>query len=150
MLAALLLIVLAPEEPAALAVRRVAEGIIAADNNRDIEGVLSFYATDAVLLPPNEPPLSGHAAIRPRYEALFAGFTPAIEGRIDELIVDGVSAVVRGHNCGRLTSRGSAPSRALDDVYLMLLRREADGSWRISHLMWHRASPAGAEARCRQ
>jgi hypothetical protein len=72
--------------------------------------------------------------------------------------VDGATAVVRGHNGGRLVSRGSAPARELDDVYLMLLRRDPDGAWRISHLMWHRASsppredglpPLGARVRVR-
>lgn len=124
------------------AVRRVAEGIIAADNARDIERVLSLYAPDAVLMPPGEAPVQGRAAIRPRYEGLFAAYTPAIEGRIDELAVDGTTAFVRGHNGGRLVPLGDALPRELDDVYLMLLRREKDGAWRISHLIWHRASPA--------
>ncbi|MEW5917400.1 MAG: hypothetical protein AB1762_13400, partial [Gemmatimonadota bacterium] len=51
--------------------REVAEGIIAADNERAIDKVLSYYADDALLMPPNEPSVSGVAAIRPRYEALF-------------------------------------------------------------------------------
>jgi len=123
-------------------VRRAAQGIIAADNTSDIEGVLGFYAADAILMPPGEAPVQGQAAIRQRYEALFAAYAPAIEGRIDELAVDGATAFVRGHNGGRLIPRAEALPRELDDVYLMLLRRAPDGAWRISHLIWHRASPA--------
>ena len=119
------------------AVRAVADGIIAADNERDIERVMGFYAADAWLLPPNAEPVRGHAAIRPRYESLFAGFNPAIEGRIDEACVSGSTAYVRGHNAGQMRSRSTAPSRALDDFYLMLLRIDGDGRWRITHLMWH-------------
>ena len=72
-------------------------------------------------------------------------FDPAIEPRIDELRVDGDRAFVRGRNGGVLHARGAGTDRVLDDVYLMLLAREADGSWRITHLMWHRAAAATTE-----
>jgi uncharacterized protein (TIGR02246 family) len=123
------------------AVRAVATGIVTADNARDLERVLGFYASDAILLPPGEAPVAGIEAIRPRYIALFEGFMPEIEARVDEACVSGEVAFVRGHNGGRLKARGAGPSRPLDDAYLMLLRRNTDGAWRISHLMWHRAGP---------
>lgn len=125
------------DSPAVTAVRAVADGIIAADNARDLARVMDSYAADAWLLPPNDVPVRGHAAIRPRYETLFSGFIPAIEGRIDEVCVSGSIALVRGHNGGRMISRSGAPPRLLDDAYLMTLRFEPDLRWRISHLMWH-------------
>jgi len=126
---------------AALAVRAVAEGIIAADNGRDMVRVLAFYADDAIWLPPDEPPVTDRAVIRQRYEGLFQNFDPDIEGRIDEICVEGGMAFVRGHNGGWLVSRVGGRSRGLDDVYLMVLLQ--DGSdWKISRLMWHSASAA--------
>lgn len=124
--------------------RAVAEGIIAADNARDITRVLGSYADDAILMPPNEPPVTDHAVIQERYEGLFRNFDPDIDGRIDEICVAGALAFVRGHNGGWLVSRAGQGSRELDDVYLMVLRREGGGDWKISHLMWH---PASAVAR---
>jgi uncharacterized protein (TIGR02246 family) len=123
-------------------VRAVAEGIIAADNERDTARVLAFYAEDAIWLPPNESPVTDRTVIRQRYEGLFQDYDPAIDGRIDEICVDGATAVVRGHNGGWLVSRVGGGSRELDDVYLMVLRREAGGDWKISRLMWHAASAA--------
>jgi uncharacterized protein (TIGR02246 family) len=131
-----------PDTASLRAIRAVADGIIAADNAREIERVLAYYAPDAILLPPNESPVSGRTAIRPRYEALFRDFDPAIEGRVDESCVSGDHGYVRGHNGGSLRSRTGAPDRRLDDSYLMLVTRNAAGQWRISHLMWHRASAA--------
>lgn len=119
-----------------VAVERVAEGIIAADNARDIDAVLASYAPDAVLHPPGEAPVRGRAAIRPRYEALFAGFDPAIVARVDEISVCGDLAVVAGHNGGALRARDGAESRRLSDAYVMVLERTAEG-WRIARLMWH-------------
>ena len=131
------------DSTAVVAVRAVADGIIAADNAGDIGRVMDAYAADAWLMPPNAAPVKGQAAIRPRYETLFAGFRPAIEGRIDEACVSGATAFVRGHNGGRMVPLRDGSPRALDDVYLMLLRREADGAWRISHLAWHPGAGPG-------
>ena len=118
----------------------VATGIVQADNARYFEAVLRFYGDSAMLLPPGEPPVSGRRAIRPRYEALFKAFNPAINGEVDEIRVEGRQAWVRGRNGGWL--RGiNGPDRALHDVYLMLLRREADSVWRIQRLMWNSVSP---------
>lgn len=123
-----------------VAVRAVATGIVAADNARDLGAVLACYAQSAMLLPPNEAPVVGHAAIQPRYEALFRDYAPAIDGRIDELVVTGDWAYVRGHNGGWLRGREGKTDRALNDVYVMLLARQ-DWGWRITTLIWHKAGP---------
>lgn len=134
-----------PGDPASVQqVTSVATGIIEADNARALDRVLALYAPDATLLPPGESPVAGKEAIRPRYESLFAAFTPEIVSRVDEVCVSGFLAYVRGHNRGRLVARGGGPDRVLDDPYLMVLRRQGDGSWRISRLMWHRGAGAVA------
>jgi uncharacterized protein (TIGR02246 family) len=117
-----------------------------ADNARAIEKVLAFYAPDAVLLPPGQPLVVGRAAIRPRYEALFAASTPALVARVDEACASGALGFMRGHNRGRLASRSGGRDEVVDDTYLMLLVRGADGTWRITHLMWQRSAP-GESAR---
>ena len=122
-------------------VRAVAEGIVAADNVRDIERVMSFYADDAVLMPPNDSPVSGHSAIRPRYEALFASTQPAIMTALDEVRVAGEWAFVRGKNTGSMRPLSGGDGRALDDVFVMVLQRNRQGQWKIARLIWHRASP---------
>jgi ketosteroid isomerase-like protein len=127
------------------AVHAVAAGIIAADNAGDIVTVLGYYADSAMLLPPNEPPVAGITEIRHRYEGLFNAWQPAIEGRVDEVVVSGEMAWVRGHNGGTLRSLtpGTA-DRALDDTYLMTLRRRG-GTWQIARLMWLGAQPKDAK-----
>jgi uncharacterized protein (TIGR02246 family) len=129
-----------PDEEAVRAVCAVATDIIAADNARDIERVLGYYTADANLMPPGEEAVSGIEAIRPRYERLFSKFNPRIEARVDGACVSTDLAFVRGHNGGRLVPLDGSEALELDDVYLMVLRREEDGGWRISHLMWHPAN----------
>jgi uncharacterized protein (TIGR02246 family) len=132
----------ATDQVEAARVRKVAEGIIAADNARDLSRVLSLYGDDAVLLPPGEDPVRGKAAIKPRYENLFSHFNPEIVGDIEELRVNGDWASVMGRNRGRMTPRDGGDARLLNDVYLMVLKRTGDRAWRISRLMWH---PAGGQ-----
>jgi ketosteroid isomerase-like protein len=131
-----------PQSAAVREAGAVATGIVDADNARDLERVLHYYAADAVLLPPGEGPVQGLAAIRPRYVGLFEAYTPQIELQVDEACASEGLAFVRGRNRGRLIARAGGGARELDDVFVMLLRRAADGALRISHLVWHRASAA--------
>jgi uncharacterized protein (TIGR02246 family) len=128
-----------------LAVVAVAAGIIDADNARDLERVLTYYAPDAVLHPPGEGPVTGRDAIRPRYEGLFRDFDPAIESEIDEVSICGRLAAVSGRNRGVLRPRLGGPERTLDDAWIMTLE-PTDGSWRITQLIWHPASTPRAGA----
>lgn len=127
-----------PDASGVQEIRAVATGIVAADNRRDIERVLAYYTADAVLMPPGETEVIGRDRIRPRYEALFANFTPEIDLQIHQTCAAGGLGFVRGRNGGRLVPRASGDVRLLNDVFVMLLRLEPDGAWRISHLIWHR------------
>lgn len=118
------------------AVRAVAVGIIAADNARDLARVLGYYAPDAELYPPGEPVVRGRPAIRPRYEALFSAYDPAIESDLAAIALCGSLAVLSGRNTGVLRSRGGGQTRELSDVFVMVLERRASG-WSIVRLIWH-------------
>lgn len=123
-----------------VAVRRVAEGIVAADNARELSRVLLFYAPDAVLHPPGEPPVRGRDQIRPRYEGLFAGYDPEIVTSLEAIDLCGDLAVVSGRNGGVLRGRNSVPDRPLSDTFVMVLERVA-GTWSIRRLIWHPDRP---------
>jgi uncharacterized protein (TIGR02246 family) len=129
-----------PDAPGVRDVRAVADRIIAADNRRDIDRVLGFYASDAILMPPGEAPVTGRERIRPRYEQLFASFVPELRTQIDEACAQSGFGYVRGRNTGRFVPRASGEPRTVDDVFVMLLNRETDGVWRITRLIWHRQS----------
>lgn len=123
-------------------IRETVEGVIAADNARDLDAVMSCYAPDAEWLPPDEAAVVGHEALRARYAALFAAFQPKIALTIEEAWLLGDVAVVRGRARGRLVPNDGGDARMLDDKYLMLLRRDADDKWRIIRLMWNANSHA--------
>ena len=115
-------------------VHAIATGIIDADNRRDLISVLSYYGDSAVLVPPGEPPVSGIKEIQRRYEMLFADWQPAIEPRIDSVVITGNTARVHGHNGGWLrTMAAGGTDRALDDTYIMTLERRG-GTLSLIHI----------------
>ena len=121
------------------AVRRMLNAIVSADNARDLNAVMALYADDAVLLPPDENAVVGKEAIRPRYQSLFNEFNPDLSISHDEIITDGDWVFVRGRTGGRVISRKGGATSPVNDKYLMILRRQADGTWRIARLMWSKA-----------
>lgn len=117
------------------AVAAAVERLIERDNAADLAGVLDGYADEVVWLPPSGEPLAGKAAIRARYEALFADFQPALGVRVDEARADGDLGFARGVTFGTLAPRDGGASRVVDDKFLALVRCER-AAWRVSHLAW--------------
>lgn len=119
----------------ATAVSASVERLVAADNARDLEGVLSSYVDDVVWLPPAGPALQGKAAIRPRYEELFSRY--AVELTSDTVEASAVQDLgfVRGSTRGTLRPLGGGAAITVDDKFLALVRCER-GTWRVSHLTW--------------
>ena len=116
------------------AVRAVVEGMIAADNVKNLNRVLGFYSDDAILISPEGGDVVGISAIRSHYERLFARTDLDIQLKIQDILLDGDLAVVRGVNDVTATSDdGSSSARS---KFLISLRRYPDGAWRVLHLMW--------------
>ncbi|HTO88503.1 MAG TPA: SgcJ/EcaC family oxidoreductase [Thermoanaerobaculia bacterium] len=106
----------------------------------DAEGVLRLFTREAVLLPHHGvEPVVGIEAVRAFW------FPPGPPVTVTELtqIVDQIGgscdlAYVRGHSrVTWITGKGiDAKTSSNAGTNLTLLRRETDGSWRITHQMW--------------
>lgn len=132
-----------PEDSESIAA--VPESLIAADNAGDVDRVLEHYTSDVEWITPQGQVLRGKQEIRSRYEALFAGFRAEMAVEIVRVDPGQRFAVLRGRTRGALTPRepGESP-RQVDDVFLMVVECEGDGSWRVDRLMWTPSAP-GAE-----
>jgi uncharacterized protein (TIGR02246 family) len=131
------------ESSPAEAVRAVVHEIIAADNARDLDRAMSCYTDDLVNLPPTGGAIRGKAEQRARYASLFAQNQVELETSIEELHADADYAWVRGVNSGKIRPLDGSAARIVRDNYLMILRREQNGRWRIHRLMWTPEKPAG-------
>jgi ketosteroid isomerase-like protein len=86
-----------------------------------------YYTDDAMVLPPNAPAVTGHAAI----EAMFKTFPPitAFELRTEEVEGSADLAYVRGRFTMTMSPPGAA-AIADSGKYLEIWRKQSDGSWK--------------------
>jgi uncharacterized protein (TIGR02246 family) len=106
----------------------------------DSEGVLRLFAPNAVLLPHHGlPAVVGAEAIRAFWFAPGPTTTiTRLDLELDEASVHGDTGVVCGRSpVGWTVQQPSGPERWENaGTFLTLLRRDADGRWRITHHMW--------------
>jgi len=110
--------------------------LIAADNAGDVDTIASFYAEDAVLLPPAAAPVRGREAIRGRYEEGFARFELKVSLRSEGTRISETSAFSYGTTSGEYVWRDGSPPTPFHDTYLMALERDSSGAWHVAALMW--------------
>jgi uncharacterized protein (TIGR02246 family) len=110
----------------------------------DGKAVAALYAADATLLPPMEPPKQGEAA--KKYWVDFTdGFsgpaeltTTTVEGRGDLAYVVGTYRMT-------LTPKkaGAKAFPTEEGKYLEVVKKQADGSWKLVYDMWSPNAPPG-------
>lgn len=142
---------LAPADSAAAAaaVQDVVDRFLTAFNAGDAAQASSIYAEDIVQLRPDGPPLRGRDATVSAVQEFLDQFAtaPTQTAATDEVIVRGDLAVASG--TWALTTAldtGSAADRT-GGKWLMVMRRQGDGSWQVSRWIWNQeAAGGGADA----
>jgi len=107
----------------------------------DEEAVMKLFTEDAVLLPHHGvEPRVGKSAARAFWFPKGGPPTTVTEltHRIDEIGGSGDLAYLRGHSKVAWTTGTGADAKKSGNAgtVLVLLRRQPDGGWRISHQMW--------------
>jgi uncharacterized protein (TIGR02246 family) len=133
----------APARDATPEIRKLIEDLMAANNAGDIERAIAYYTPDALLLPPTEPEVSGREKIRTHYTGAFGRFALRVTATAQEIRSCADWGVVRGTVQGTLTEKTSEESRPLNDKFLGIVERGADGKWRLSRMMWSPVAAAG-------
>jgi uncharacterized protein (TIGR02246 family) len=122
--------------------REITELLAAYDrarNSGDLEGVMTAWADDAVLIPPDQPPIVGKAAIN---DVIRGWLVDHCTSKHEPLHTQSFGEVVinRGTTTGECTPRGS-PSTSFSVNYLAVFRRQSDGSLRYWRVMANNDTP---------
>lgn len=101
----------------------------------DFEGWLSLHADDVVKMPPGEPAIFGREALRASFAPGFDAFDLNCIIYPEETQVHGDLGYARGTYTISATPKAGGGTIDLmkDGKYLTLCKRQADGSWKISH-----------------
>ncbi len=108
----------------------------------DVERTIAMYSADAVLMPQYQPALVGHDAIRTYLKQMFDQAQIKLTLSSEEItIVDEGFAYDRGRYS--LTAQGKRGGSTTDDVgkYLVLWRKQSDGSWKIERDIDNSSNP---------
>ena len=125
------------------AIRAVDAEWARASSAGDAQALVALYAADATVLPPKQPALQGAAAKQYWIDATnsFSGptelTTTAVDGRGD-------MAIAVGTYRSTLTPKkaGAKPLPTDEGKYLEVLKKQADGSWKIVYDIWNADAPA--------
>ena len=100
----------------------------------------SFYLDDGMVLPPNERPAIGRAAIeefqrRAQAESPYAVKPTGIN--VDEVrFLAADWAVYRSTLSGQRIAKAGGGATPFETKYFDVLRRNADGKWQVAYRMW--------------
>jgi uncharacterized protein (TIGR02246 family) len=120
----------APEADARRAIEAAVRRYVAASNEGDADALTELYTEDAVLLPPEHAPIHGRAAIG---EFWRQGTDSGLAVRTLRVEVEGSL----GYLVGQYSLPPTAGEPADSGKYVMCLRRQRDGSWKLSADIWN-------------
>jgi ketosteroid isomerase-like protein len=104
---------------------------VAAANGGNVEALVSLYAVDAALLPPNLPLQRGRAAVRRYWGGLLDAYTLRFEIAPDLIEGRGDLAYNLGHyRFTAVPKVKSAPGIADEGKFVVILKKQDDGSWK--------------------
>ena len=117
------------------AVRRLTQEWVLACNTRQLDELIELYATDALVLRSNLPPIRGAVAVR---EFFFA----SLEAGLGEVALDPMRVEVSGdlaHEVGRYSALvpGTVGKRREErGKYLWVFAKQASGEWKLMSECW--------------
>ena len=127
---------LAPASPADVAV--IAKIVATFDSCARVgaaDVLMTYVTSDVVAFMPDQPALVGKEAMLASYRALYAAFTLDMHHAPIETHVVGSLLVHRGDATGTITPKAGGALMRFNNKYLMLFRRQVDGSlklWRVA------------------
>ena len=121
------------------------EQVLQASLSGDVDTLVSLFADNAVVMPPNDTTVYGKDEIRSWWEEYFRFFrvTSSVETE-REVTIAGDQAFERAAFSVIIVPKQQG-ARIRDDIRsLTVWRREPDGNWKISHQLWNSIKPVGS------
>jgi uncharacterized protein (TIGR02246 family) len=118
----------------------------AAAGAKDLEKTVSYYADDAIVMPPNAPPATTKEAIRSAWNEMLIGPGAAISWKATKVEVakSGDLAYVSGTYEEMMTD---ASGKRVQDrgKYVEIFKKQADGTWKVIVDIWNSDLPAASD-----
>ena len=128
---------LADEDVAAL--RELGQAYVRGFSSGDAGGVAAVYAEGAVEMPPGVAVREGADAIRSAYQEYFDAGAETVSFTMTAAEIDGIGRLAFDRGTWGWTGREGAGGELVSQTgnYLAIARRQADGSWRYTSMIWN-------------
>lgn len=113
----------------------------AAMSAEDVDALMALYSDEAVSMDPGEPSHVGHQAIRAKFERDLGNNAFEIVSTVDDVVVSGDYAVIRGSDNDTLSPKDGGEPSNLNSKWMILTQRQPDGTWKILWEIWNRNTP---------
>ena len=113
-------------------------------NAGDAAGIAELYAEDAIQMPPDAASRVGRGAILASMEETFGANTLQLTSIADEIEVAGDLAFVRITWDEGITPKAAGDTELMHGNWLVIFKRQADGSWKMWRDMWSVFTPPEA------
>ena len=123
------------------AIRAVIAQELAAVATMDVDGFTAIWTDDVMMVPPNEPAVSGEAAMEwaQGFTSMFSGGEASYSD--EEIIVSGDVAIHTYAMDMTLNPVGGGDPMVEQGRGIHIFRRGADGTWKLSHDIWNGNAP---------
>ena len=128
------------------AIQRLHELDMHAAKSGHHETLRSLWSDNPVMLPPNSPPIQGHAAFDARFDAMASAPPSPVE--ITEYIIDMQEVNIVGDYAFewgeiRATTRDKETGEVDTSIFhvMRVLQKNADGEWKVHRAIWNDATP---------
>ncbi len=113
----------------------IIERLDRAENTGDLKSLLTLQTDDVIWMPENEPAVIGKKALGEWYNV--HDYSLEISHHTRDVHVSGDLAFNWGIATGNLTRKKDGKITPINNKYIQILRRSADDTWKISHVIWN-------------
>jgi ketosteroid isomerase-like protein len=110
---------------------------------KQLEPILKFYAPDAAFLQPNGERITGSAALRTLFQTIMATFNSDLTLHSQNLETSGDLAFDSGDFQETLTIIATGAKITSKGSYIIIYKRQPNGSWQIVQHVWTGTPPPG-------
>jgi ketosteroid isomerase-like protein len=132
-----------PEASTLATLTKIREAWVQDLRTKQLERILTFYAPNAAFLQPNGERITGSAALRTLFQNIMATFNSDLTLSSNNLDTSGDLAYDSGDFEETLTNIASGAKISSKGSYVIIYKRQANGSWLIVQHVWTGIPPAG-------
>ncbi len=132
-----------PQASTIVTLARIREAWVQDLRNKQLEPILKLYAPDAVFLQPTGERITGSAALRNLFQTIMATFNSELTLHRQNLETSGDLAYDSGDFQETLTTIATGAKITTKGSYIIIFKRQPNGSWQIVQHVWTGTPPPG-------